>query len=67
LGGYWQWTLNPYFDIPLAGNIAFLGSGFKDLARLADCNLTVPGVQACNSKTLALKAEARFRTRFYDG
>jgi len=60
IGGYWQWTLNPYFDIRLAGKIAFLGSRFKGLARLADCNLTVPGVQACNSETLALKVEARF-------
>src|SRR6266511_6060859 len=28
LGGFWQWTLNPYFDIRLSGHVAFLGDGF---------------------------------------
>ena len=23
IGGYWQWTLNPHFDIRLAGNLGF--------------------------------------------
>jgi len=64
LGGYYQWTVNPYFDIRLAGNLAFLGSGFKDLARLADCDLATPGVQACDGNNLALKGEVRFRARF---
>jgi len=64
VGGYWQWTLNPYFDIRLSGNVAYLGSGYRDLARLSDCDLNAPGVQACSGKTLALKGEARFRARF---
>jgi len=64
VGGYYQWTLNPYFDIRLAGSLAFLGSGFKDIARLADCNLQTPGVQACDGNNLALKGELRFRARF---
>ena len=33
LGGYYQWTPSLSFDIRLAGNLAFLGSGFKDIAR----------------------------------
>jgi hypothetical protein len=64
LGGYWQWTLNPYFDIRLAGNAGWLGDGFKDLARMADCNLQLPGFQACGGKNVALKGELRFRARF---
>jgi hypothetical protein len=63
-GGFWQWTLNPYFDIRLAGNAAFLGDGYKDLAQLSDCNLTAPGFQSCSGKATALKGEARFRARF---
>jgi hypothetical protein len=63
-GGYWQWTLNPYFDIRLAGNAAFLGEGGKDLAQLSDCNTSVPGTQSCGGKNVALKGEARFRARF---
>jgi hypothetical protein len=64
LGGQVMWTLNPYFDIRLAGQVAFLGEGFKDLARLADCDQQAPGFQACAGKDVALKAEARFRARF---
>jgi len=64
LGGFWQWTLNPYFDIRLAGNVAILGDGFKDLARMADCDQRTAGFQACAGKDVALKAEARFRARF---
>ena len=64
IGGYWQWTLNPYFDIRLSGNAAILGEGFKQLAEMADCNLQQPGFQNCTGKTTALKAELRFRARF---
>jgi hypothetical protein len=64
VGGFWQWTLNPYFDIRLAGNAGWLGDGFKDLARMADCNLQLPGFQACGGKNVALKGELRFRARF---
>jgi hypothetical protein len=64
VGGYWQWTLNPYFDIRLAGNASFLGEGFKQLARLSDCNLNVAGTQSCEGKSTALKGEVRFRARF---
>ena len=64
LGGYWQWTLNPYFDIRLSGNAAILGEGFKQLAEMADCNLQQPGFQNCTGKTTALKGEIRFRARF---
>jgi hypothetical protein len=63
-GGFWQWTLNPYFDIRLAGNLAWLGDGFKDLAHLSDCNLQLPGTQSCGAKNVALKGELRFRARF---
>ena len=64
LGGFVQWTLNPYFDIRLSGQVAVLGEGFKDLARLADCDLQTPGFQACAGKDVALKADLRFRARF---
>jgi hypothetical protein len=64
VGGYWLWTLNPYFDIRLAGSFAFLGSGFKDIARLADCNFATAGIQACDGNNAALKGEVRFRARF---
>jgi hypothetical protein len=64
IGGYWQWTLNPHFDIRLSGNAAILAEGFQDLAKLADCNLQQAGFQGCTGKTTALKAEARFRARF---
>jgi len=64
LGGQVIWTLNPYFDIRLSGNVAILGDGFKDLARLADCDLQTAGFQACAGKNVALKGEARFRARF---
>jgi hypothetical protein len=64
LGGYWQWTINPYFDIRLAGNAAIVGKGFHQLAELADCNLVQPGFQPCTGKTTALKGEIRFRARF---
>jgi hypothetical protein len=64
IGGHWLWTLNANFDIRLSGNVGFTGTGYRDLARLADCNLTVPGVQACRGKDVALAAEARLRARF---
>ena len=38
IGGFWQWTLNPHFDIRLAGNVAVAGDGSRDLAHLADCD-----------------------------
>lgn len=64
VGGFWMWTLNPHFDIRLTGQIGIPGDGTKDLARLADCNPQVAGVQSCSGDDLALKAEARFRARF---
>jgi len=64
VGGFWQWTLNPYFDIRLAGNIGIAGGGYRDLARLADCNLNVAGIQSCSGNDVALAGEARFRARF---
>ena len=64
VGRAWLWTLNPYFDIRLAGGLALLGSGFKDIARLADCDLQTAGVQACDGNDVALKGEVRFRARF---
>ena len=62
-GGYWQWTLNPYFDIRLAGNAAFLGDGYKDLAQLSDCNTSGPASSPVRQDRGA-EGEARFRARF---
>jgi len=64
VGGYWMWTLNPYFDIRLTGSIGIPGGATKDIARLADCNATAGGVQSCDGDDLALKGEVRFRARF---
>jgi hypothetical protein len=64
VGGFWLWTLNPYFDIRLSGEIAIPGEGYKDIARLADCNPGAAGVQPCDGNDPALKGEARFRARF---
>jgi len=60
IGGFWSWTLAPYFDIWLAGNIAIPGeAGDKDLARLATCN-----GRPCQGDDVALAAEASVRARF---
>jgi hypothetical protein len=68
IGGYWLWSLNPHFDIRLAGNIAIPGGGYRDLAHLANCSPggTGPYVTspACSGKDPALYAEMRFRARF---
>jgi len=64
IGGYWLWTLNPHFDIRLAGHLGFAGSGYRDLARLADCNPNAAGTQPCQGDDVALSAEARLRARF---
>ncbi|MGE3541389.1 MAG: hypothetical protein AB7N91_28645 [Candidatus Tectimicrobiota bacterium] len=64
IGGFWQWTPNPHFDIRLSGSVGFAGAGYKDLARLADCNPTVTGVQACEGDDVSLVGHARFRARF---
>src|SRR5262245_49445267 len=65
LGGYWQWTLNPYFDIRLAGNAAIVGQGFHQLAELANCTRgNQQPFSSCSGKTTALKGELRFRARF---
>jgi hypothetical protein len=64
VGGAWTWSTNPHFDIRLSGSIGIPGEGYKDLARLADCNPNAPGVQPCAGDDVALKAEVRFRARF---
>ena len=68
IGGTWQWTLNPNFDIRLLGNIAFAADGMRDLAHLANCNYGGAGAYQtsipCRGGTPALRAEARFRARF---
>jgi hypothetical protein len=63
VGAYWQWTLNPHFDIRLVGSAALAASGWRDVARLADCN-TGTGVSNCDGENVAWRAEARFRARF---
>jgi hypothetical protein len=63
VGGYWQWTINPNFDIRLAGSATLAGAGWIDVGRLADCN-TSPGVSNCDAENVAFKGEARIRARF---
>jgi len=64
VGGFWQWTLNPYFDIRLAGTIAIPDGGYRDLGRLANCNPNGTVRQGCDGNDVALQGEARFRARF---
>jgi hypothetical protein len=62
-GGFWMWTLNPYFDIRVAGNIGIPDGGYRDLGRLANCNPS--GVRVgCTGSDAALKGDIRFRVRF---
>jgi hypothetical protein len=58
-----MWTLNPYFDIRLTGNIGIAAGGYRDLAHLANCNPSGPFVR-CDGNDVALKADLRFRARF---
>jgi hypothetical protein len=64
LGAFWQWTLNPHFDIRAAGNIAYAGDGSRDLAHLADCDPSPTVRRTCQGETLALRGDVRFRARF---
>jgi hypothetical protein len=62
VGGFYQWTLNSYFDIRLAGTIAIPDGGYRDIGRLADCN--PGGTRAgCDGDDPALQGEVRFRAR----
>jgi hypothetical protein len=66
------WTLNPNFDIRLAGNLAFAGDAYHDLANLGICSPggIIPAGQTyataaqCGGKNVATRAELRFRGRF---
>jgi hypothetical protein len=63
VGAYWMWTINPHFDIRLTGNMGFAAEGYRDLARLADCD-PGPGRRVCQGQGTAIRGEARFRARF---
>jgi hypothetical protein len=62
------WTLNPNFDIRLAGNVTFAGGGTYDLAHLGNCNAGGGGAYGssarCGGNDGALRGEVRFRARF---
>jgi hypothetical protein len=62
-GGFYLWTINPYFDIRLAGTIAIPDGGYRDIGRLANCNPSGPR-RGCDGSDVALQGEARFRARF---
>jgi hypothetical protein len=68
IGGAVLWTLNPNFDIRLAGNVTFAGGGSLDLAHLGNCNTGGGGAYGssarCGGKDAALRGEVRFRARF---
>ena len=65
LGGFYQWTINPYFDIRLAGEVLLPGEGYKDIAQVANCNFAPGGAfQSCDGNDPALRGEVRFRARF---
>jgi hypothetical protein len=68
LGASVLWTLNPNFDIRLAGNIAIPLGGYIDLGHLGNCNPGGAGAYAasarCGGHDPALRGEIRFRARF---
>jgi hypothetical protein len=69
VGGSVLWTLNPNFDIRLAGNIAIPLGGYIDLAHLGNCNSpggggAYVGSARCGGTDPALRGELRFRARF---
>jgi hypothetical protein len=69
LGGAVLWTLNPNFDIRLAGNINLASGGVIDLAHLGNCNAPGGGgayttSARCGGNDVALRGEVRFRARF---
>jgi hypothetical protein len=69
IGGSVLWTLNPNFDIRLAGNIAIPLGGYIDLAHLGNCNTPGGGgayatSPRCGGNDPALRGEVRFRARF---
>ena len=72
LGAFALWTLNPNFDIRLAGNIAIAGNAYHDLAHLSICDPggIIPTGRAyataseCRAKNVAERVELRFRGRF---
>jgi len=68
IGGAVLWTLNPNFDIRLAGNVALASGGSIDLAHLGNCNPGGGGAYGssarCGGTEPALRGEARFRARF---
>ena len=64
IGGFWMWTLNPHFDIRVAGNVAKAADGSRDLAHLADCDPSPTARRTCEGETLALRGDVRFRARF---
>ena len=63
-GDYWLWTLNPYFDIRVAGNIGIPDGRYRDLGRLANCNPSGPLRQGCDGNDVALKGDVHFRAHF---
>src|SRR2546427_10361115 len=70
IGGSVLWTLNPNFDIRLAGNIAIPLGGYIDLAHLANCNAAGGGRAyatgaRCGGTDPALRGDVRFRARCY--
>ena len=64
IGGFWMWTLNPHFDIRVAGNVAKAADGSRDLAHMADCDPSPTVRRTCEAETLALRGDVRFRARF---
>jgi hypothetical protein len=68
IGGSVLWTLNPNFDIRVAGNVTFAGGGSLDLAHVGNCNTGGGGAYGssarCGGKDGALRGEVRFRARF---
>jgi hypothetical protein len=56
----WTWTLNPHFDIRLAGSLMIPAEGVKSIASTQICD----GGRPCQGEDLALWGEARFRARF---
>jgi hypothetical protein len=56
----YTWTLNPHFDIRLAGGLLIPAEGVKSIAATQFCD----GGRRCQGEDIALNGEARFRARF---
>ena len=64
IGGFWMWTLNPHFDIRLAGNVGHQRAMGAETWRAWPTVTRDRPAGPVRANALALRGEARFRARF---